>query len=316
MVRSLVRFLGIALGWVLLAAAATAIWLHYHSARGTTAIYVTAGVPLMLVVAVAAVVLFLLFRRWMALCLAVAALIGLGYTQAPLWVSQNVSAGERFTVVSANLMVGSGDIDALAAQVESVDASLVSLQEVTPAALERIRASTLVRRLPYQYVITGDAAGGTMLLSTSPLADQQRIPNSLLNNLSARTALPGASSTTVLGVHIAAPLTGYADDWNRELAGLRERLAALPAGPVVVAGDFNATWDHAQYRALLDDGFADAAAQAGAGFVPTYPTDRFGGRPLAAIDHVIVRGFTSANFYTFDLEGSDHRGVVVSLVAS
>ena len=42
---------------------------------------------------------------------------------------------------------------------------------------------------------------------------------------------------------------------------------------VIAGGDFNATVDHAQFRHLLSGGYRDAAEQAGAGFVPTYPTD-------------------------------------------
>ena len=314
--RSLIRFIAISVAWILLAATATEIWLHYHSARGATAILVTAAVPYMVIVGVVAALIFALLRRWMALCLAVVAVIGVAFTQAPLWVAQTVPAGERFTVVSANLMVGSADIDALAAEVESANPALVALQEVTPAALERIRGSGLASKYPHQYVVAANLAGGTMLLSKSPLTNQSRTPNTVLNNLGARTDLPRADSTQILGVHIAAPINGYAGSWNDELAELRDQMRALPSGPVIVAGDFNASFDHSQYRALLGDGYVDTAGQSGAGFVPTYPTDRLGGQPWVALDHVIVRGFTAAAFHTFDLEGSDHRGVVVSLVAS
>jgi endonuclease/exonuclease/phosphatase (EEP) superfamily protein YafD len=82
---------------------------------------------------------------------------------------------------------------------------------------------------------------------------------------------------------------------------------------VVVAGDFNATVDHAQFRDLLDHGYADAAESSGAGYLPTYPTDRWYG-PLIGIDHVLFRGMQADSADTYDLPGSDHRAVLARLV--
>jgi endonuclease/exonuclease/phosphatase family metal-dependent hydrolase len=71
----------------------------------------------------------------------------------------------------------------------------------------------------------------------------------------------------------------------------RSRLGALPApacSPCILAGDFNATLDHAQFRRLLRRGYADAASQAGHGLSPTW-SPQPGSRPaLLAIDHVLT----------------------------
>jgi endonuclease/exonuclease/phosphatase (EEP) superfamily protein YafD len=82
---------------------------------------------------------------------------------------------------------------------------------------------------------------------------------------------------------------------------------------VVVAGDFNATVDHAQFRDLLDHGYSDAAEQSGAGYLPTYPNDRWYG-PLIGIDHVLVRGMRAGSVDTYGLPGSDHRALLARLV--
>ena len=52
----------------------------------------------------------------------------------------------------------------------------------------------------------------------------------------------------------------------------REELAVLPppANPRVLAGDFNATLDHAAFRAVLRLGYADAAQQTGNALTPTW----------------------------------------------
>lgn len=312
--RKFVAFVAIALGWVLLAATVTAVVLHYLPSRGTVAIYATALIPVTLLAGLGALLLFGITRRWMALALAVAALAAVCFTQAPLWVSQTVPAGEPITVVSANLLVGGADIGEVAAA--AADADLVVLQEVTPEAVERIHASALTQRFRYEFAQVGPGSTGTMMLGRRPFADTSRVPNMVLNNLAARTVLPGAPSTQVLAVHPPAPLSGQAGDWAHDLSLVGDLLRGLPAGPVIVVGDFNATWDHVQYRDLLTGGYADATAAAGDGWQPTFPTDRIGGRPLAAIDRVITRGFIASSVRTFSLSGSDHRGIVVTLVAS
>ena len=69
-------------------------------------------------------------------------------------------------------------------------------------------------------------------------------------------------------------------------------MADLPA-PLVVAGDFNATQDHRQFRDLLNsNGYHDAADDAGAGALPTFPADRSVG-PIARIDTSRSAGISS-----------------------
>ena len=54
-----------------------------------------------------------------------------------------------------------------------------------------------------------------------------------------------------------------------------------------MAGDFNATLDHAELRELLDRGWVDAADAVGEGFAWTWPARRRRALPLT-IDHVLV----------------------------
>ncbi len=71
----------------------------------------------------------------------------------------------------------------------------------------------------------------------------------------------------------------------------RSQLSALPppgADPVILAGDFNATLDHAAFRRLLDLGYADAASQVGNGLAATWGP-RPHRRPGAARDRPFPR---------------------------
>ncbi|MFT4127128.1 MAG: endonuclease/exonuclease/phosphatase family protein, partial [Gordonia sp. (in: high G+C Gram-positive bacteria)] len=240
--------------------------------------------------------------------------IGAVLIQVPQWVSATTPAGRPFTVVTANLYFGHADVTALAAL--AADAEVLSLQEVTPDALARIRASPIARRLPYEYAVPADGAGGAVIRGRAPFTDQHLVPNTTFAHVAATTAVPGVAAVRVIAAHPVAPLGHRGRMWGADLRALRTYLASVPPGPVIVAGDFNATTDHAQYRALLGNGFADAGEQSGAGFVPTFPTNRLGGRPIVALDHVVSRGFVAARLRTVTLPGSDHRAVVVSLVAS
>ncbi|MFD0429840.1 endonuclease/exonuclease/phosphatase family protein [Streptomyces zhihengii] len=97
-------------------------------------------------------------------------------------------------------------------------------------------------------------------------------------------------------------------------AGRAGRLGRRPpGGPALIAGDFNATGDHAAFRRILDRGrLRDAAALAGAGRTPSWPARL--PRPLGAqIDHVLVgEAFSVRSARFLDLPGTDHRALLVS----
>jgi len=94
------------------------------------------------------------------------------------------------------------------------------------------------------------------------------------------------------------------DNWRNELS-------VLPSPgdtPVILAGDFNATLDHAQFRRLLRLGHVDAASRAGNGLVATWGPLPYGRPALLAIDHVLVDPRCRVRATSVHrLPGSDHR---------
>jgi len=81
----------------------------------------------------------------------------------------------------------------------------------------------------------------------------------------------------------------------------------------ILAGDFNGTLDQRDLRSVLDGGYVDAAAAAGAGLHFTWPTK--GRRPLFAIDHILVdRRIAVKRFEAREIPGTDHRAVIAQLV--
>ncbi|MCZ4549027.1 endonuclease/exonuclease/phosphatase family protein [Gordonia rubripertincta] len=306
-------FIAVVLGWALLAAVIVAIWLHYYPGKGRASTAFASAVPWLLLAAIPAVIILAVTRRWISTVLAVI-LLGVGiWTQAPLLKAADAPAGERITVVTSNITLGEGNVDDVVAEVRSSGADLLTVQEITPAALARFEQTELRSMLPYEFVVPDVGGVGTGIFSRFPLRDTAQLNGFGLNNLRAEVDLPGAPSTTVYAVHPIPPYPYDPDRWVGEMKRLRQTVHATTTDRVIVSGDFNSTWDHAQYRALLENGFRDATEQSGGMWKMTYPADRTF-PPVIAIDHVISRGFVAADLNTFGIGSSDHRGLVVSLV--
>jgi endonuclease/exonuclease/phosphatase (EEP) superfamily protein YafD len=76
--------------------------------------------------------------------------------------------------------------------------------------------------------------------------------------------------------------------------------------PVILAGDFNATLDHARLREAIARGYVDAAAALGRGLDRTFLTG-----PPITIDHVLMdRRCGVSEVKVHSVRGSDHRAVL------
>ena len=85
------------------------------------------------------------------------------------------------------------------------------------------------------------------------------------------------------------------------------------SGPLIVAGDFNATLHAGGIRALRDVGLLDAHEALGRGLATTWPNGMFSAPPLH-LDHV----FLSPHLVPVAVTeghgaGSDHRPVIVDV---
>ncbi|MBT0565326.1 endonuclease/exonuclease/phosphatase family protein [Williamsia sp. CHRR-6] len=302
-----------ATAWALCAIAATGVWLHLHPGRGRVSTAAAAGVPLAAVAAMVAVVVFGVTRRWISTAFAATLVAATLATQMPLFVSAGVSTGTRVTVMQANLKLGLADVDALARRAIVRKVDILTLVELTPQAQQRLSRTALSTHLPYAYVMPGRGGVGSAIVSRYPLRETIHFDEFEFNNVRAVIDLPGSLPTAVYALHPIPPYPYDPGNWVREMGRIRSILQSEKVSRVVAAGDFNATWDHAQFRELLDGGYADAAEQSGAGWVPTYPADRWY-PPLIGIDHIVARGFVADGLDAFAINGSDHRGIVADLV--
>jgi endonuclease/exonuclease/phosphatase (EEP) superfamily protein YafD len=128
----------------------------------------------------------------------------------------------------------------------------------------------------------------------------------------AAVAVPGAPPVEVVAVHAFPPNQLTTTQW---LEGLEALPPAFAQGPVsVLAGDFNATFDHDAFRELVWSGYVDAAAARGRGLEATWPSSRVFAPPVT-IDHVLADDRVHvAGVSLFDIPATDHRAVLAHLV--
>lgn len=217
--------------------------------------------------------------------------------------------GPVLRVLTANLLAGEASGEAVAGLVRRTGADVLFLQELTGTAVIRLRQAGLPELLPHQ--MTGIGCGGSTgsgIYARYPLTSGLRLAPISVAQPTARLQLPAGQCAELVCVHPHAP-NGRPSRWR--VARWRTELGVLPAPadpPRVLAGDFNATADHAQFRRLLRLGHVDAAAQMGSGLIPTWGP---GGKPaLLTLDHILVDprcAVLAASVH--HLPGSDHRAV-------
>lgn len=222
-------------------------------------------------------------------------------------------------VLASNIRNGEADAESFV-RLAAARADVIVVVELTPEALQRFSAAGIGLDFPHSQLIPAPLAGGIGIWSRFPL---EPLPVPVHPAVSAPAALlkvPGvAVAPLVVAVHVKSPLAEGQDtvtEWDTgitHLGGQLDRFAATAgSGSVIVAGDFNATPDVRQFRDLLTGGYRDAVEQLGAGFAPTFPSDRWC-PPLFTIDHVLTRNAAATAIEAVDVSGSDHRGLVADV---
>jgi endonuclease/exonuclease/phosphatase (EEP) superfamily protein YafD len=301
---------GVVAGWAVLAAREVA-W------SGRLGMSIGAAFPYLVVVPGAAAVLAVVGRnKWIAAA-AIATVIGFGATQLPLYVGGPGVAGPDapLRVLTSNMRYGRADADELVRLVRERDVDVLAVQEITADASRRLEAAGLSELLPYALLKPEPGAQGTGIFSRYPL-DQLLVPGAYNNPPTAATVHFASGGQTVdvvfASVHPRSPLPTYTPVWSNELEHMAAWADSID-GPVILAGDFNATNDHAQMREFFDRGYLDGAARAGGGYLATFPSDsRL--PPLIAIDHVLTRGGpVTTDIASITVGGTDHRAVLATV---
>ena len=223
--------------------------------------------------------------------------------------------GTRLRVATVSLRQGLVEPGPVLDLVRRFDVDVLAVQELTPHAEAALRTAGIDELLPHAHVLRGRArsSGPPARCGAgcpSPAGRGYPDASSSRPSGSRRTARPAVELTSV---HTAPPSTSPASvrDWVGDLAALP---APAPDVLRVLAGDFNATFDHAALRAVLGLGYDDAAGAVGRGLAWTWRPLRLR-FPRLALDHVLVDPrITVASVEFVPVTGSDHRAVVAELV--
>lgn len=264
--------------------------------------YVAAGVVIPLAVAA-------LTRNWIALGVTVAVVAVYAGIVLPraFGGGQPDATGPRLRILTANLKFGQAGDEGLVDLVRRTGADVLSVQEFTPAAAERLDEAGIERLMPYRVIDPRGGPEGTGLYSRYPLTERPDNGPTTFAMVNATLQVPGAAPVRLTAAHPPAPLGPDAARWRHDL---REIPAPTPHGEVgIVAGDFNATLDHAPLRHLIGEGFRDAADATGQGLVPTFRP-----WPPITIDHVLAdRRCAIERVKVYLQPASDHRALFTEL---
>lgn len=277
-----------------------------------------AFLPWLLVPTGLALLLSALARSWVGLTWGVVLLGALAWYIEPYGKVTQAEGTPlaQVRVMTSNVQFGQGT-DALIRAVNRDRPDIVFVEECQATCMADLRdtfgdLSGEEPVYPYRQAVEGYGSDGSVILSRFPLKAADPIP--------ATMGMPGAvadvegNPVRLRLAHPMPPLPGQLDTWRRELGALRAYAAADARTPTIIAGDFNATPDHAAFRALLDTGLSDAARLVGEDRTPTWPsrtTPTIG----AQIDHVLVsaQDFSAREVHIRELSGTDHNAVTADL---
>ncbi len=282
--------------------------------------------PVATVPATAAVIIAATAAPWLAVLLAIPAVILWSWQLPPLRrTSRQGAAGParesgsapamvRLRLFNVNAQGGAADTAAILRVLKSHDVDVLAVEELTPHMVGRLDAAGLAQVLPFSHLDPRPGSRGTGLWARWPLTPLPPVAGLRAAIPRARIDPPGGRPVTLTAVHPVAPMRGHAGIWQRELALIGQAVAAVD-GPQVVAGDFNASRDHRPFRDLLAAGFRDCAdvsqSRSWPGF--TWPAS---GRalPVMRLDHVLVsRTATVRTTRTVRVPHTDHHGVLAAI---
>lgn len=313
------RAAGFAVAWAGIVVAAAAFAARFVPITNHAVLALAAFSPyLALAAGVSVGILLLLGRRRTAAGALALAAVTLA-VQVPKFAGPEAAAasGVAVRLLTVNLAEGGAEPVALAAVMRE-RADVVLFQEITPELVRSLTRTGVGSAFPDQKTAARPGAAGIAIWSRYPVEQSTRIPEYPLGMITADLRVPGvADAATVAAVHIAGPWPQPIAQWRQDIAQLRQTLSDMAgrAGsrPVIVGGDFNATTDMAPFRRALPAGMGDAADQAGAGLIRTFPA---GSRlpPLIAIDHVLTYNSQAISAQSVQIPGTDHMGLLTTLL--
>lgn len=263
---------------------------------------IVSATPWFVILAVLALILSVISRRWIAMLMALAC-IGLqvwwqwpffsASTKLPAAVdaamaSTRADTGDMIArVMTFNVYKGHADAKAIVDIVRDQRVEVLALQETTNDFIKKLDEAGIHSYLPYSQVSSSDGVYGNGIWSATelgrPVDDEVGSSASFMPGGTV-TFGGGKAQLRFVSVHTTAPIPGYWSRWKRsldELASMRSREGSR----YVFMGDFNATTDHTPFRNILGTGSRTPRGSRGTGSrSPGRPTScRCRGSPASTI---------------------------------
>lgn len=251
-------------------------------------------------------------RDRVAAALSTVVLIGCLWFLVPYyWPRPVPTAGERFSLRVCNVYCHNTEPERVLELLRESATDVVVLLEVTIEWSQRFQTLRDV----YPHMLFEPEAGsfGIGVLSRKPWANlnhrsfgRQKLPSLVVD-----FPLEQGGTWQLVATHPLPPIMPLNAEARDEQLARVATYCAEHAGPIVVAGDLNASpWSHA-FRGLCQQGrLTDSSL--GFGIHPTWPT--MGPFAVIPIDHVLTRGMAVAARQVERRVGSDHLPVRVELV--
>ena len=245
-----------------------------------------------------------------------------------------VDAG-AVSVLSLNTEREGADIEAVAELADAVGADILVLPETTQRYGRRLAEALTEQKkesgaqpqgfavfsdtsMPSDLAEQGidqnsDPAYSTTVLVATRLGGYRQVEETAGAGFgTVRLEPESGDGPVIVGAHTYPPLPGAMTWWRSSVTDVAS-LCRRPSAGLIVAGDFNATRDHAPLRNL--GGCISAGEQAGIGGLATWPSSTGTTLLGATIDHVLVDGtvWEGKKGRVVTIPGTDHRAVVVQL---
>jgi endonuclease/exonuclease/phosphatase family metal-dependent hydrolase len=220
-------------------------------------------------------------------------------------------AADGIVIYNHNVQYHGADPGRVAETIGASDADVIVLQEVWSGFLEELAAQPSMSPLRYRANEPDEGTTGLAVWSRWPL-ERAMLDRSIGNPRLTVDVASTHGTFTLIDVHTTAPVdSGRAGRWATELVALGNTDTERPT---VLAGDFNATADHAQFRGLLAQGWTDVHSVKGCGFGATWPRRTIPPVSLLRLDHILV----TDDFQVLAVEiggdgGSDHASVIATV---
>lgn len=221
---------------------------------------------------------------------------------------------QPLTIVHTNLLYINRRVGDVPAAIAPLDPDVITFSELTPSHAARLRTSPVAAGYPYRIELPARRGSGTGLWSRFPVTERVTT-RTRHHTVVADVAAPGGTIRVIV-VHTQSPIDHH-HQWESDL----DRLGALVVDPpAVMTGDFNAGWWHPEFRRLLRrGGWRDAHISVGRGLSCSWPTDQWHvvfrwHPPFVRLDHALANdGLAVLSTVDFDVPGSDHRGLMVTV---